>query len=110
MITDLIRLHDQLGREVRRLEAGDEDALLPRSFADDIAQILDRCGIELFTASPGDPFERGRHRPLTVVACDDSSGHNTVAEVVAAGFDERETGRVRRPAHVHVFQYTPESQ
>lgn len=110
VITDLIRLHDQLGREVRRLEAGDEDALLPRSFADDIAQILDRCGIELFTASPGDPFERGRHRPLTVVACDDSSGHNTVAEVVAAGFDERETGRVRRPAHVHVFQYTPESQ
>lgn len=109
MITDLIRLHDQLCREVRRLEAGDQDALLLRSFADDIAQILDRCGIELFSASPGDPFEGGRHRPLTIVACDDSSRHNTVAEVIAAGFGERETGRVRRAAQVRVFQYTPES-
>jgi molecular chaperone GrpE len=109
VITDLIRLHDQLGREVRRLEAGDQDALLLRSFVDDIAQILDRCGIELVSASPGDLFERGRHRPLAIMTCDDSSRHNTVAEVIAAGFGERETGRVRRPVQVRVFQYTPES-
>jgi molecular chaperone GrpE len=100
------RLHSGMERII---EAGDQDALLLRSFADDIAQILDRCGIELFSASPGDPFERGRHRPLTIVACDDNSRHNTVAEVIAAGFGERETGRVRRAAQVRVFQYTPES-
>jgi molecular chaperone GrpE len=109
VITDLIRLHDQLGREARRLAAANEDPLLPQSFADEIAQVLDRCGIDLFTASPGDLFERGRHRPLAAVACDDDSWHNTVAEVVAAGFCERETGRVRRPVQVRVFQYTPES-
>jgi len=109
VITDLIRLHDQLSREVRRLDAAGEDALLLRSFADEIEQILDRSGIELFSASPGDPFERGRHRPLTVVACDDDARHNTVAEVVAAGFSERETGRVRRPVQVRVFQHVHES-
>jgi molecular chaperone GrpE (heat shock protein) len=110
VITDLIRLHDQLDREARRLAADGGDGLLLRSFADEIAQVLDRCGIELFSASPGDPFERGRHHPLTVVACDDSARHNTVAEVVAAGFSERESGRVRRPAQVRVFQHTPASQ
>jgi molecular chaperone GrpE len=110
VITDLIRLHDQLSREVRRLEADDQDGRLLRSFAEDVAQILDRHGIELFSAEPGEPFERGRHRALTIVACDDSSRHNTVAEVAAVGFLERETGRVRRPAQVRVFQYTPESQ
>jgi molecular chaperone GrpE len=109
VITDLIRLHDQLSREVRRLDAAGEDALLLRSFADEIEQILDRNGIELFSASPGDPFERGRHRPLTVVACDDDARHNTVAEVVAAGFSERETARVRRPVQVRVFQHVHES-
>ncbi len=109
VITDLIRLHDQLSREVRRLEEAGEDVRLLRSFAGEVAQILDRHGIELFSARPGDPFERGRHRVLTVVACDDSSRHNTVVEAAAEGFIERETGRVRRPAHVHVFQYTRES-
>jgi molecular chaperone GrpE (heat shock protein) len=109
VVTDLIRIHDQLNREVHRLTADDQDGLLLQSFADDVAQILDRCGIELFSVSAGDPFERGRHRPVTTVACDDSARHNTVAEIVAVGFDERETGRVRRPAQVRVFQYTPES-
>ncbi len=110
VITDLIRLHDQLSREVRRLEADGQDARLLCSFTEDVAQILDRCGIELFSADPGDPFERGRHQPLTIVACDDSSQHNTVAEVVAAGFLDRETSRVRRLVQARVFQYTPDSQ
>ena len=96
-MTDLIRLYDQLDREARRLEADGQDARLLRSFADDVLQILDRCGIEVFSAEPGDPFERGRHRAVAVVACDDESQHNTVAEVVAVGFLERDTGRVRRP-------------
>jgi molecular chaperone GrpE len=109
VVTDLIRLHDQLSREVHHLEENGQDGLLLRSFADDIAQILERCGIELFSASSGTPFERGRHQPVTIVPCGDSSRHNTVAEVVAAGFGERETGRVRRPAQVRVFQYAPES-
>ena len=107
VVADLIRLYDQLGREVRRLEADGRDGQLLWSFAEDVAQILDRCGIEVFSAQPGEPFQRDRHRPLAVVACDDDSRHNTVAEVVAAGFLERETGRIRRPVQARFHQYTP---
>ena len=106
VVADLIRLDDQLTREVRRLESDGQDPRLLWSFAEDIRQILDWCGIDVFSAEPGDPFDRDRHRPLAVVACQDESRHNTVAEVVAAGFAERETGRVRRPVQARFYQYT----
>jgi molecular chaperone GrpE len=109
VIADLIRLDDQLSREVRRLEADGQDPRLLWSFAEDVRQILDRCGIDVFSADPGDPFDRDRHRALAVVACQDESRHNTVAEVVAAGFAERGTGRVRRPVQARFYQYTPGS-
>jgi len=107
VVTDLIRLYDQLDREVRRLRAEGQDPLLLWSFAEDVLQILDRCGIEMFSAEPGDRFERGRHRPLAVVACADEARHDTVAEVVAAGFLERDTGLIRRPVHARIHQYSP---
>lgn len=107
VVADLVRLYDQIYREVRRLETDGQDGRLLWSFADDIAQILDRCGIEIYSAEPGDPFNRDRHRPLAVVACPEESRHNTVAEVVAAGFSERETGRVRRPVQARFYQYSP---
>jgi molecular chaperone GrpE len=107
VVTDLIRLYDQVDREVRRLRATGQDERLLWSFADDVAQILDRCGIEIYTAEPGDPFDRDRHRPLAVVDCPDESRHNTVAEVTAAGFAERETGRIRRPVQARFYQFTP---
>jgi molecular chaperone GrpE len=107
VVTDLIRLHDQLVLEVRRLEADGQDPQLLWSFAEDVTQILERCGIEVFSAEPGDPFERDRHRPLAVVACADAERHNTVAEMVAVGFSERDTGRVRRPVQARFHQYSP---
>jgi len=107
VVTDLIRLHDQLAREVRRLEAEGQDYQLIWSFAEDVTQILERCGIEAFSAEPGDAFEGGRHRVLAVVPCDDESRHNTVAEVVAVGFAERDTGRIRRPVQARIHQYSP---
>ena len=107
VVADLIRLHDQLEREVRRLGADAPDGRLLQSFADEVLEILDRCGIESFLAEPGEPFQRGRHRPVGVVACDDESRHNTVAGVAAAGFYERDTGRVRRPLQAYIHQYGP---
>lgn len=107
VVTDLIRLYDQLEREARRLDADGGGGLLLRSFAEEIEEILDRCGMELFSAQSGEPFQGGRHRALKVIACDDESLNNTVAEVVAVGFYERDTGRVRRPLHAHFHQYSP---
>ena len=107
VVTDLIRLHDQLAREVRRLEAEGQDPQMIGSFAEDVGQILERCGIDTFSAEPGDAFERDRHRVLAIVVCDEESRHNTVAEVVAVGFLERDTGRIRRPVQARVHQYSP---
>jgi molecular chaperone GrpE len=107
VVADLIRLYDQIDREVRRLKEDGQDERLLWSFADDITQILDRCGVEIYSAQPGDPFDRDRHRPLGVVTSTEESQHNTVAEVTAAGFAERETGRVRRPVQARFYQYTP---
>ena len=42
-----------------------------------------------------------------VVACEDESEHNTVAEVLAPGFYERDTGRVRRPVQACFHQFAP---
>lgn len=105
VVTDLIRLHDQLDREARRLGSDQPDGRLLRSFADDTLEILDRCGMDVFSAKPGDLFERGQHRAVGVVACEDESKHNTVVEVTAVGFRERETGRVRRTVQAHFHQY-----
>jgi molecular chaperone GrpE len=107
VVADLIRLFDHVDREVRRLRANGQDERLLWSFAEDIAQILDRCGLEMYSAEPGDPFDRDRHRPLAVVDCTDESQHNTVAEVTAAGFAERETGRIRRPLQALFHRYSP---
>jgi len=107
VVADLIRLYDQIDREVRRLRADGQDERLLWSFADDVAQILDRCGLEIYSAEPGDPFDPQRHRPLAIAPCLDRSQHNTVAEVAAVGFAERETGRVRRPVQARFYQYTP---
>jgi molecular chaperone GrpE len=114
VVADLIRLYDQLSQEAQRQAAepggGAGQSQLFGSFADDVADILDRCGYELFTAEPGDPFDHRRHRPLATVPCPDEAQHNTVAEVVAAGFTETDTGRVRRPVHARFFQFRPESE
>jgi molecular chaperone GrpE len=107
VVADLIRLYDQLDREAGRAAPGDTAGQLVRSFGEDVAQILDRCGVELFTAEPGDPFERERHRALAVIPCDDPARHNTVADVIAAGFADRDTGRVRRPVQARFYQCLP---
>jgi molecular chaperone GrpE (heat shock protein) len=105
VVADLIRLHEQLSREARRADDG-----LIRSFADEVAEVLDRCGIEVFEAVPGEPHQVDRHRPLTVVPCSDPEQHNTVAEAVSAGFYDREAGRVRRPAQARFYQYVADEE
>jgi molecular chaperone GrpE len=105
VVADLIRLHDQLSREARR--AGDG---LVGSFAEEVAEILDRCGIEVFDAIPGEPHQTDRHRPLAVVPSSNPEQHNTVAEAVAAGFYDREADRVRRPAQARFYQYLADGE
>jgi molecular chaperone GrpE len=107
VVADLIRLYDQLYREARRSGA---DGGLIGSFADEVAEILDRCGVEVFAAVPGEPHQVDRHRPLGVVPTTVPALHNTVAEAVAAGFFDRDSGRVRRPAQARFHQYDADGE
>jgi molecular chaperone GrpE len=108
VVTDLIRLHDQLSRAARRQADDAQDAKLAWSFADEVARILERCGIDMYTAAPGELFDPIRHNPAGVLDSPDEALHNTVAEVTAAGFTDRDTGRVRRPLQARFHQYLPE--
>jgi molecular chaperone GrpE len=109
VVSDLIRLYDQIDREVRRLKAAGQDERLLWSFADDVAMILDRCGIESYSAEQGDAFDRDRHRPVGVVESPEESRNNTVAGVTAVGFADRASGRVRRPVQAQFYKYAPAS-
>jgi len=102
VIADLIRLYDALRREAAR-----GGGPIIASFADDVELILDRCGIEVVAAEPGAVFETGVHTPASVVATADPARHNTIAEVLAAGLRDRETGRTRRAVRARIHQFTP---
>lgn len=108
VLVDLVRLHDGLVRQARTPapEAADWPGLLV-SFADEVEQLLERCGVESFSAEPGDPHRPQEHRPAGTVATQDQERHNTVAEVVTLGFRERATGRVYRPLGARFYQYRP---
>lgn len=108
VVTDLIRLHDHLSGEARRQAGDGQDPKLARSFADEVVQILERCGIDMYTADPGEPFDPIRHNPGGVVHSPDEAQHMTVAEVTGAGFTDRDTGRVRRPLQARFHTYVPE--
>jgi molecular chaperone GrpE len=103
-VADLIRLHDGLGREAARLPETDVATLL-RSFGADVELTLDRCGLEAFTAETGEPYRRGEHRALAVIPVADPEWDDRVADVVAVGFRDRETGRIRRPLVARFYQY-----
>jgi molecular chaperone GrpE (heat shock protein) len=107
VVTDLIRLHDQLSREARRQANDGQDAKLAWSFTDEVARVLERCGIDMYTAAPGELFDPIRHNPADVLDSSDETLHNTVAEVTAAGFIDRGTGRVRRPLQARFYRYLP---
>jgi molecular chaperone GrpE len=109
VVADLIRLHDGLTAQVTRL-AGDPDQAgtlaMFASFADDVEMALDRCGIEVVTVAPGDPFDPALHAAVEIIGCTAEQLHNTVAVAIAVGFRERDTGRIRRhvKARFHQFQ------
>jgi len=106
VVTDLLRLYDGLSRQARRSDTGAATADLLASFAEDVELTLDRCGLTIFTALPGDAFSPALHLVVGFTPCDASAQNNTVAEVVSKGLQERDTSRVRRPVRVRVHRYT----
>jgi len=108
---DLMRLYDGLHREARRLaesEAPDIAKLL-ESYAEDVELILDRCGLDSFTAAPGDPFKAGEHAVVATVESSQEDENNTSAAVTAVGFRQRATGQVKRPVRATFYRSLKQS-
>jgi molecular chaperone GrpE (heat shock protein) len=104
---DLIRLYDGLHRDVERLASTGADPSLLRlleSYADDIELTLDRCGLESFSGKVGEPFRRGEHQVVDTVAAVQPDQSNVIAKVLAVGFRDRVTGRVKRPLRANFYR------
>lgn len=107
VITDVIRLHDQLEREAAGLSQRGEEKVgaLLSSLADDALLTLERMGVERFTAEAGDRFRPEIHRPLSAIDDPDPARGNTIARVVTQGFRDAQSGRVRRKVQAHFYRH-----
>lgn len=97
---DLMRLYDSFRRDAARLaESGGDPGLakLMESYADDVELVLDRCGLEPFSAAAGELFRRGDHVVADTVETSDPARRDQMAEVIAVGFRDRVTGQIKRP-------------
>jgi molecular chaperone GrpE len=104
---DLMRLYDSFRRDAGRLtESGADPGLvkLMESYADDVELILDRCGLEPFSAAPGEPFRRGEHVVAATVEASDPAQRDRIAAVIAVGFRDRATGQIKRPLRARFYR------
>ena len=104
---DLMRLYDSFRRDADRLtESGADPGLvkLMESYADDVELILDRCGLEPFSAAVGEPFRRGDHVVSGTVEASDPAQLDRIAEVIAVGFRDRATGQIKRPLRAKFYR------
>jgi molecular chaperone GrpE len=107
LTADLMRLYDGLRKEAKRFagsDAGSDIANLLETYAEDVELILDRCGLEPFTAAPGDPFRAGEHEVVATVESPGEDRNNTIAAVTAVGFRQRATGQVKRPVRAKFYR------
>jgi molecular chaperone GrpE len=74
------------------------------SYAEDVELILDRCGLEPFTATVGESFRLGEHSVVYTVETSEQDRENTIAVVVATGFRQRVTGQVKRPVRAKFYR------
>jgi molecular chaperone GrpE len=107
VVTDLYRLRNDLLRQAATVPAaitGEQARELLRSFADEVTDALERCGVGVLPDAAGADVEPGRHQVATVVPTDDRERDGTVACVVSDGYTEIDTGRVIAPARVRVYR------
>ena len=102
-----MRLYDSFRRDADRLtETGADPGLvkLMESYANDVELILDRCGLEPFSAAAGEPFRRGDHVVAGTVGAPDPAQRDRIAEVIAVGFRDRATGQIKRPLRARFYR------
>jgi molecular chaperone GrpE (heat shock protein) len=112
IITDLIRMYDDLADALAAGIAADEKAAerTLASFQDSVLEALARCGVELRPAAEmlepdGLPaiVDRSLHQVVRAVTTERADFHGRVARHRKAGFDQ--DGRVLRPAVVEGYVF-----
>lgn len=111
VLRDLVRLYDELIRTTdsyaQRNEALMQEVLRDwRFFAEMVADILYRQGIERMETKAGDPFDPMQHRACAAVPAPEQARDRTIARLVRTGFCG--PARVLRPADVEVFRFKVE--
>ncbi|MEV6524646.1 nucleotide exchange factor GrpE [Longispora sp. NPDC051575] len=110
LVTDLHRLRDDLLRQAGALPGEitrEQAAALLASYVVSVEQTLERCGVRVLTAAPGDPYDPYRHRAVGTVPAAGPEGDGLVAEVLGDGYHDAVADRVVAPAAVRVARWTP---
>jgi molecular chaperone GrpE len=106
-VIDLYRLRNDLLRQAATVPAeitGDDVADLLRSYADTVAEALERCGVVVLPRETGTAFVPGRQQVALVVKTDDPCRDGSVAAIVQDGYAET-GGTVVAPARVELYRY-----
>ncbi len=107
VITDLYRLRNDLLRQAATTPdtiSAEQVRGLLRSYADEVRDTLERCGVAVLSAPPGTRFEPGRHHVTAVRSTTEPGRDGTVAELVGDGYLDTDTGKVVAPARVTLFR------
>ncbi|GIG59207.1 hypothetical protein Lfu02_35790 [Longispora fulva] len=113
LVTDLHRLRDDLLRQAGDLPATltpEQAAALLSSYAVSVEQTLQRCGVLVLTAEPGEAYDPYRHRAVGTVPAAGPEGDGLVAEVLGDGYRDAVADRVVAPAAVRVARWTPPAE
>ena len=109
VFTDLIQLHDDIGKMVACSPPGDDAPAevvrligVVRGYQQAVEDILYRQGVETFTHD-GDTFDPRRQRALSTVPTDDPGLNKRVAARVRKGFQASD--KVVRPEFVTVYAH-----
>jgi molecular chaperone GrpE (heat shock protein) len=101
-LRELIKLADDWRSRAVAVREGADPVRLCADVVEDVTLVLERQGIEAFSADAGVEFDRREHRAVGTQATDDESLDGRVAEVRRPGYRSEE--RVVRFAEVVVYK------
>jgi molecular chaperone GrpE (heat shock protein) len=106
-LRELIKLADDWRSRAVAIREDADPGRLCADVVEDVTLILERQGIEAFSAEPGIEFDRRRHRAVGTRTTEDETLDGRVAEVRRPGYCSEE--RVVRFAEVVVYKAAAES-
>jgi molecular chaperone GrpE len=101
LLLDLLPVRDNL---LRALEHSNEESAIRDGILQTLNQfdaVMNRYGVEEINADQGTPFNPAFHEAASVMAAEDNSAPNTIAQELLKGYIHK--GTVLRPAQVQVF-------